>query len=175
MTLSTGFRRLIGLTAVVLLVGGCSSTTLEEQVDQLPPPETATEPPNGLDAEGVAAWQKWRGLELDSYRYRLNVGCFCSTFHGTVDVLDDVVTSLGGRPYDNSGKRAGVAGFDTVDPTIDGLFVELGRAMKGADQVDVTYDPDTGVPTQINVDWISNATDDEIGYTVTDFRAAGSS
>ncbi|MFL6069846.1 MAG: DUF6174 domain-containing protein [Actinomycetes bacterium] len=94
---------------------------------------------------------------------------------GSYEVLDDVVTGVRGEPYESPGKRGGITGFDAVDPTIDGLFVELGRAMKGADQVDVTYDAETGVPTQINVDWIRNAIDDEIGYAVTNFRADASS
>ena len=175
-TRSTRIGTAIGsVVCLLLLVGGCSSTSIEQQTVQIPGPESATEPPAGLDAEGIAAWEKWRDLELDSYRYRLNVGCECFTVNGVVEVRNDTVVTVGGKPYDSRGKSGGITGFDDLDPTIDALFTQLGEAMKHADKVDVTYDADTGVPIEIRVDWIQDAIDDEIGYSATPPQALSSS
>ena len=33
----------------------------------------------------------------------------------------------------------------------------------------MTYDPDTGIPIDASIDWLQNAVDDEVGWTVRNF------
>lgn len=57
-------------------------------------------------------------------------------------------------------------GFDTVE----GLFGVIQHAIdEDADEVDVTYDEATGRPERIDIDWMTNADDDEVGITVDSF------
>lgn len=55
--------------------------------------------------------------------------------------------------------------------TIDDLFAQLDRDKKSADEVKVTYDAVWGFPSQVAVDEITNAIDDEHTYGVTDFQS----
>jgi hypothetical protein len=80
-----------------------------------------------------------------------------------VEVHNGEVTAIGGKPY----RGEDVIGFGEA-PTIDALFARLAKAMQKADDVDARYDAETGVPTSINVDWMTNAIDDEIGYSATE-------
>ncbi|HEX5018008.1 MAG TPA: DUF6174 domain-containing protein [Actinomycetes bacterium] len=148
------------LTASVLTACGAASP----KADEVPSPEASTPaPPEGLDAQAEAAWTRWHEQEMDDYSYRLDVGCFCPAIHNVkVEVQDDHVVTLGGEDY----RAAQVIGFADSEPTIEALFAVLGRALSKADDVEVAYDPDTGVPTSISVDWIANAIDDEIGYQI---------
>ena len=103
---------------------------------------------------------------MDDYTYQLRVGCFCPVVDGKVRVQDGQVVAVGGWP----GVDRPLTGFADASPTIDGVFTQLALAMKGADDVDVEYDQQTGVPTSIQVDWAKNAVDDEIGYQISDFQ-----
>jgi hypothetical protein len=155
----------LALAAPLLVaVTSCTSTpSLDPVVQSTDPGRTAT-PPRGLDADGVAAWTRWQTQDLSDYRYQLTVGCFCPAIRTTVEVRDGDVTLIDGKPY----RGKDVIGFDDSAPTIDALFVQLAQAMRRADDVDAKYDPEAGVPTSIDVDWMTNAIDDEIGYSVTD-------
>lgn len=126
-------------------------------------------PPGGLDAEGVRAWTTWQRLGVDDYRYRLTVGCYCLSVDGQVDVENGEVVSIEGKRYGGEP----ITGFPDGDPTVDEVFGQLSRALRHADRVKVAYDPDTGVPRTIEVDWMSNAIDDEISYRVTDVELRG--
>jgi hypothetical protein len=161
--------------SLLLLVGACSTTSQSGQAAPVPSQEPVAAPPDGLGTEGIAAWQRWQALELDDYRYRIAVGCECATVNSLVEVRDGTVVTVGGKPYPGNDETVGITGFDDLDPTIDALFTQLGKAIRGADNVDVTYDADTGVPTRINVDWIREGIDDEIGYSATPPQALSSS
>ena len=54
-------------------------------------------------------------------------------------------------------------------PTVEGLFERLVSAMEdGAHRVDVTYDPDLGMPLEFWIDHRENVADDELGMTVSE-------
>jgi hypothetical protein len=51
------------------------------------------------------------------------------------------------------------------------MFAELNtQAVQEADKVTVTYDPTYGYPTEIVIDYIELATDDEMYISVTNFE-----
>jgi hypothetical protein len=75
--------------------------------------------------------------------------------------VDGVVVSA---VYVEDGSPAEV-GF----PTVDGLFDVLEEAVRrDAHRVDVTWDPETGVPVDLYVDYDENVADEETGYRVTE-------
>ena len=52
-------------------------------------------------------------------------------------------------------------------PTVDGLFDFLEDAIdRGAEEIEVAFDPDLGLPTTVRVDYRLAAVDEEIGYEV---------
>jgi hypothetical protein len=57
----------------------------------------------------------------------------------------------------------------TSYPTVEGLFDTIRDGLDRAGSIEVTYDAARGYPTRIAIDWVKNAIDDEIAYTVTEF------
>ena len=109
---------------------------------------------------------QWASLSLTSYEYVLRRGCFCApAFIGPVrvrveggavsqrtyvDVTEPVLTEPG-----------------EVFPSVDGLFDILVDAYeRDAHRVDVTYDPESGVPVDVFIDYAENIADEELGFTV---------
>ncbi len=135
------------------------------------PPEAEAPRPDGPAAPRSpdldAARQRWADAGLDAYRMTLQRSCFCpEDYRGPfeVTVRDGAVAS---------------ARFDgaTVDPervvTVDGLFGLIEDAYeRGAERVDVTFDPELGYPTELYIDVSSQMADEEVGYTVSDLRVA---
>ena len=57
-------------------------------------------------------------------------------------------------------------------PTIDGLFDVVETVLKdGADDLEVRWHEDLGYPKTINIDYIQNAIDDEVSFSVLRFEA----
>lgn len=55
--------------------------------------------------------------------------------------------------------------------TIDRLFSELGSdSVQGADKLTVSYDPTYGFPSEISIDFIELAVDDELYLSVSAFE-----
>lgn len=128
--------------ALVLLLVGCSSDA-----------------DDGLrDAEA-----RWARSAPEAYALTYTVGCFCA-FEGEMPYT---VTVENGRPVatvDHTGKAV----FDRV-VTVDSLFAIVREARRHADKLDVTFNPRYGYPSSVSIDWIRDAVDDEVGYTVNTF------
>jgi len=109
---------------------------------------------------------QWAALSLTSYEYVLRRGCFCLpavigpvrvrveegavTQRTYVDVTEPVPSELG-----------------ELFPPVDGLFDILADAYeRDAHRVDVTYDPESGVPLDVFIDYVENIADEELGFTV---------
>jgi hypothetical protein len=84
----------------------------------------------------------------------------------TVQVLDGQVTDVDGTEMDRDGLRSLLG----AEPTVEGLFTFLGEAEQKADQIDVEFDDATGVPQRIDIDYITNAIDDELSIEISGFR-----
>jgi len=118
--------------------------------------------------------KKWQDANITHYRFQLTVGCFCP-FGGqnpfTVEVQNGEVISM----VDTNGDVV-----SAVDPmnefvfkyaTIDRLFSELDSdSVRDADKLTVTYDPIYGFPSEISIDFIELAVDDELYLSASAFE-----
>jgi hypothetical protein len=115
--------------------------------------------------------EKWQDTGISHYRYELFVGCFCVFSQDmplVVEVQDGEVVSMeyqSGNEIDATNREL----FDKY-ATIDRIFTALETDLKDADEVVVTYDPTYGFPTKVNIDYIKDAIDDELGLTVSNFE-----
>ena len=109
---------------------------------------------------------RWENLSMTSYEYVVARSCFCPpSFLGPVRVRveDGVVTA-----------RTFVDGTDTGPdepgswfPSVEGLFDLLAEAYeRDAHRVEVTYDPETGVPLDVYIDYEEYIADEEQGFSV---------
>lgn len=117
---------------------------------------------------------KWNEANISHYRYSLFIGCFCPFVEDmpvTVEVNNGEIVSI------TSGKGTAI---DLASPlqgvvdrysTIDRVFLALKADLTGdADDVVVEYDETYGFPSNVAVDNIKQAMDDEISYQVSDFE-----
>jgi hypothetical protein len=118
------------------------------------------------------AREKWQEADASHYRYNLNLSCFCAFNENmplVIEVQDGDVVSM---EYQNGNEieEVNLEQFQKYD-TIDDIFAELEKALNGeADKVTVSYDETYGFPTQIDIDFIEEAIDDELYLTVSDFE-----
>jgi hypothetical protein len=129
----------------------------------------------GTKSEYDTNLEKWQNANVDHYRYSLSVICFCP---GTdkmplgIEVQNNEIVSMtyaDGTPVPAADVQRE---FYSSFATIDRLFSELKTDLDGAaDEVTVTYDRTYGFPTQINIDRIKEATDDELYLTVANLEA----
>jgi hypothetical protein len=124
---------------------------------------------SGLLADPLAdAEARWAAAGLSDYRYRLQVGCFCPP-----PLTEPVIVEVrGGAPSRITNAQSGVElplkDFERY-AGVPSLF-ELIRAAQqnGADKLEVAYDAVLGYPTRISVDYVEQATDDELSLLMSD-------
>ena len=117
--------------------------------------------------------QKWQDANISHYRFNLFIGCFCIFTQDMpliIEVKDGEIISMEystGNPLDDSNRE-----YFTKYATIERLFSELEADLGGeADEVTVTYDATYGFPTEVSIDYIKEAADDELYFTVSGFEA----
>ena len=124
----------------------------------------------GPDRRLVVALARWAEQSPASYRITVSRSCEClSEMSGpvVVAVSNGAVES---RHYTSTGAVV-PSTYAASFPSVDGLFEIIEAARReGAAQLDVTYDPTYGYPTEVVFDNIRNAIDDEQTYTITDYR-----
>lgn len=105
----------------------------------------------------------WADAGVDSYRYRVMRGCYCS---GPVGEFE--VTVVAGEVSAAEATQDGEAVPDSVlaeIPTVDDLFAVIEEAITAeVDDLDVEYHPELGYPTLIDIDRDQRAIDDEVTY-----------
>ena len=110
----------------------------------------------------------WERVRPTSYVYAVERLCFCGLeARGPVRV-----TVVGGdvsdRTYVDSGDPV-PAPLGDLFPTVDGLFdVLLDAIEREAHRIDVTYDPISGVPLDLWIDYLETCADEELGFSVTE-------
>jgi hypothetical protein len=116
--------------------------------------------------------QKWEQADISHYRYELFIGCFCIFVENmplVIEVKDGEVVSMeyaNGNAIDENDRE-----FFERFATIDRLFSELEADLAGeADEVTVTYDSTYGFPSQVSIDYIKEAIDDELGLIASNFE-----
>ena len=123
---------------------------------------------NGPEGELEDNRERWTEIAPASYTYAVSRLCFCGT-EATgpvrVTVVDGAVSE---RVYVETGDPVDVTFADHF-PAVDGLFDVLADAYeREAAQIDVTYDPETGVPLDFWIDYEVNIADEELGFRVTE-------
>ncbi len=118
--------------------------------------------------------EKWNDANIRHYRMQVGVSCFCPFAEVnpiTVEVKDGQIVSMvganGAEVLDTDPVYAMLSQYANVDS----LLVWLGDALATADKVEATYDATYGFPTSVAVDYITEATDDEIWIDVSNFEA----
>lgn len=108
---------------------------------------------------------KWEAQNINHYRYTLVVTCFC-IFAGaevTYEVQNGQVVNQTVQPHpDRQIDTAEIEEFYQQYNTIEKVFDFLEQASNEADEVTVEYDATYGYPTEISVDNIKEAIDDEL-------------
>ncbi len=117
---------------------------------------------------------RWRLLRPASYRFGLERLCFCGRDARGPVRMTVVGPDATGRTYVSSGEPVPPALADLF-PTVDGLFDVLRAALEGdAHRVEVTYDPISGAPIDLFVDYDERVADEELGFSVVEsVRPAG--
>jgi hypothetical protein len=115
--------------------------------------------------------EQWDSLGVSHYRFELTISCFCpfmDVIPVTVEVKDGKIVSM----TDVNGQPLRAEFRETFDEaaTVEELFAIAEENLSNADQVEVTYDAQYGVPTSIVADRIRLAVDDEISYYVEFFE-----
>lgn len=109
----------------------------------------------------------WEEAEPAAYSYEVGRLCFCTPESlGPVRVVveDGIVID---RTYVGTGDPVD-AGWADLFPLVEGLFDILEDAYdRDASDVQVTFDPTSGVPIEFSIDYILNAADDELGMSAT--------
>ena len=119
-----------------------------------------------LRAEIAAQRVKWAAKRIEDYQLTFSRTCFCAPEGAGLVVL----SVLEGEPvewlYFLSGDPVAPE-WHAVFPTVDGLFDFLDDAIdRGAEEIDVAFDPDLGLPVSVRVDYRLAAADEEIGYEI---------
>jgi uncharacterized protein DUF6174 len=142
----------VALAAIlaVAALGGCS----------------VLDPDDGQRGELESARERWQREGPGAYRTTQTHVCFCGT-EVRGPVMLRVTASGTTRTYVADG-RAVPSDLVKFFPTVEGLFDEIESALdEGADQVRVTYDPTTGAPLDVFIDYSERTADEEQGWTLT--------
>jgi hypothetical protein len=117
--------------------------------------------------------EKWEGQNFEHYRYKVVVTCFC-IFAGaevTYEVQNGQVLNESVQPHpDRQIDPDEISEFYQEYNTIEKVFDFLERATNEADEVTVEYDPTYGFPSDITVDWVKEATDEEVYLTLSNLE-----
>lgn len=116
---------------------------------------------------------KWEGQNINHYQFTIAISCFCP-FAGvevTYEVLNgQVVNQTVKSSPDNPVEEAQVSDFYQPYNTIEKVFDYADKTIKEADETTIDYDPTYGFPTNISVDWIKQAIDDEMYLTIKNLK-----
>lgn len=116
---------------------------------------------------------KWENASISHYRYHLSITCFCIFSQDmplVIEVRDGKVVSMefqNGNPIDPESRKL----FEKY-ATIDQIFSELEADLNGAaDEVTIaSYDQTYGFPTEVTIDFVKEATDDELYLSLSSFE-----
>ena len=117
--------------------------------------------------------EKWQDAGISHYRYNLFISCFC-IFTEDMPLIIEVQNGEVLSMELSSGKEIDPSLLELFNnyATIDRVFAEVEAGLNGgADNVVVKYDPTYGFPTEVTLDFETQAADDEIYLTLSDFEA----
>lgn len=163
--------------ALSLLVTGCAmlpgpfgKPTPEGSPIPVQPAADPTEAGDPTEAEVAlaAAAATWTAAGIADYRLDLGFLCACALPPRViVEVVDGVPTVT-----DGDGKPLAADKLAMTPVTMDQLFAELRRAQAGGGEVQATFDPVTGLPNRLDIDYLPQGIDDELSIVVNAFEPA---
>jgi hypothetical protein len=156
--------------ALSLLVAGCALLPGFEksQPEGSPVPILPSGDPTEAEAPLAAAAATWATAGIDDYRLDLGFLCACALPPRViVEVVDGVPTVT-----DGDGKPLAADKLAMTPVTMDQLFAELRRAQAGGGEVQATFDPVTGLPNRLDIDYLPQGIDDELSIVVNAFEPA---
>ncbi|HEX5732795.1 MAG TPA: DUF6174 domain-containing protein [Blastocatellia bacterium] len=110
-------------------------------------------------------WEsKWESKATKNYQYEFQRICFClpaSTRRVKITVREGVAENIQRADSGDAVDRAQYELYFTVDQLFDYIQAAID---KKAHLVKVTYDPELGYPTLVEIDQIKNAIDDEMRF-----------
>ncbi len=118
-----------------------------------------------------AAQSRWRDSQVSHYRYNLTVACFCGFTQRmplTVEVEDGLMRSMvfnDGTPVPPDQLQ-----WFSRYSTIDALFDFTKETLRTADKINVEYDSTYGFPSKVQIDFYTDAVDDELALEVANFQ-----
>ncbi|NNC92182.1 MAG: hypothetical protein HKN80_06785 [Acidimicrobiia bacterium] len=123
--------------------------------------------------EGLARWEE-SGLADADYDYTFTRGCFCPVeFVGPyqVSLRAGEITSASFKGTDLFDiDILEIGRYEEIVKPVLGVFAEIERALREADSFTADYHPVLGYPTNVYIDWIANAADEEVSYTIANLR-----
>ena len=106
-----------------------------------------------------AARARWESSGIDSYELTVRRLCFCGFVEPVrIKVVDGVIVS---RTIVPTGEPVPEM-YASAYPDVPGLFAIVEEAANEADELNTEFDATYGYPTDISIDWIENAVDDEM-------------
>ena len=121
----------------------------------------------GTDISSIPSWQA-----PDAYVFTVESSCGERSLIGKFRVVVEDGSVVEAEGLDEPGRALFEHGPGDEVPTLSELLDEAAAAQEeGADVVEVEV-TDEGRPTEINIDWETDATDDEACYEITGYSAA---
>ena len=156
MDLKICVRRLAGCMAAAAAISGCGGG--------------GSPTPTGPQADLTRSRGLWSRKGPRSYRYTLQLGCFCAP----ASTQPVVIVVRNGAPVSVTtltGDALAPGAFSSYD-TIEELFTAIQRTLDGHGKVvRAVYDPSLGFPASASLDPVPMAIDDELTISVRDFQA----
>lgn len=118
-----------------------------------------------------AAQARWRNSQVSHYRYNLSVVCFCGFTQRmplTIEVKDGTPLSMVFN--DGAPVPADQLQWFSRYSTVDALFDFTRETLKTADKINVEYDLAYGFPSKLDIDFYTDAVDDELALIVDNFQ-----
>ena len=121
--------------------------------------------------------EKWQNADFSHYRFHLTVGCFCVFSQDMPLIIEVQNGEMVSMEYQSGNEiDASTREYFQRFATIDKIFAEIEKdfqtvdsgdaSQDKADEVIVEYDETYGFPTQVNVDFVKEAIDDELYLTL---------
>ncbi len=120
------------------------------------------------------ALARWEDAGLADYDYTFTRGCFCpeewiGPYQVAVRVGEIVRASFKGIDLFDV-EMLEIGRYDEIIKTVPALFDEVERALREADSFTAEYHPRLGYPANVYIDWIANAADEEVSYSIEGLR-----
>jgi len=127
----------------------------------------------GSKSEFDSNLSKWHDAGVSHYSFELGIGCFCpyaDVLPATVEVKnDEIVSMVSVKGEEILPGDMFYADFEQYG-TIDKIFEATKSALDSADKIEITYDPEYGFPSEVSIDYIELAMDDELSLYVNNFQ-----